>query len=239
MKLLSVNADAKTIKGTKQGFLTGILYLAPHRVSGYNMCSGASLGCSSACLYTAGRGKMSNVQQARIRKTRYFMEQRALFMHDLRMDIQRLVYKAQRKGMLPVVRLNGTSDYPWENTGIMDEFPDVQFYDYTKILKRAYKYGRGDMPYNYHLTFSRSESNMTDCWMALSNGCNVSFVFDKVPTNYVWNARNAWDHVPVTYKVIDGDQDDLRFLDPDGVIVGLKAKGQARKDTSGFVLQEK
>tara|TARA_R100000995_G_C3467446_1_gene116482 strand:- start:22 stop:732 length:711 start_codon:yes stop_codon:yes gene_type:complete len=236
MNLLSVNNDAKTIKGVKRGVMTGILYLAPHKISGYNMCAKASNGCAESCLYTAGRGKMSNVQHARIRKTKYFMEHRKLFMHELRLDIKKLIAKASRKDMLVAIRLNGTSDFPWETTGIMDEFPDVNFYDYTKIPKRAYLYGKNQLPKNYHLTFSRSENNMKDCWMALSNGCNVSFVFKNVPKHYIWGPRTAWDHVPIKYEVIDGDQDDLRFLDKKYVIVGLKAKGEARNDTSGFVI---
>lgn len=236
MSLLTIANDAKTVKGQKRGYLTGILYLAPHKVSGYNLCAGASAGCIKSCLYTAGRGKMSGVQQARIRKAKYFMEHRDLFMHELEININKLKAKAERENMKVAVRLNGTSDFPWETTGIMDKFPNVKFYDYTKIPKRAYQYGRGNMPHNYHLTFSRSESNMKDCWMAMEHGCNVSFVFKDVPKHYIWGPRTAWDHVPIQYEVIDGDQDDLRFLDPKGVIVGLKAKGDARKDTSGFVI---
>ena len=236
MSLLSVNSDAKTIKGVKRGVVTGILYLAPHKVSGYNMCAGASQGCIQSCLYTAGRGKMSSVQHARIRKTKYFMECRDLFLHELAIDIKKLHIKAMRKNMLTAVRLNGTSDFPWETTSIMDDFPDVQFYDYTKIPKRAYLYGEGKLPKNYHLTFSRSESNMADCLMALAHGCNVSFVFKSLPTQYTVDSCKSWDYSPVTYKVVDGDQDDLRFFDEKNVIVGLKAKGEARKDTSGFVI---
>ena len=236
MALLTIANDAKTIKGEKRGVMTGIQYLAPYKESGYNMCPSASQGCIQSCLYTAGRGKMSTVQYARLRRTRMFMEDRENYLKHLAKEIDKLWRKATRKGMLAAVRLNGTSDYPWETTGIMDDFPHVYFYDYTKVPKRAYLYGQGKLPKNYHLTFSRSESNMSDCWVALSNGCNVSFVFKKVPEHYIWGPRSAWCHVPIKYEVIDGDKDDLRFLDERNVIVGLKAKGEARNDTSGFVL---
>ena len=242
MKYLSVDADAKTIKGKKKGYITGILFLAPHTLSGYNLCPEASEGCSKACLYTAGRGRMLMVQRARIRKTIEFMENRPEFLNGLRDDIKKLCLKANRKGMLPAVRLNGTSDFPWEKTGIIDEFPEVQFYDYTKILKRAYKAGQKGpfkdrrWPKNYHLTFSRSETNMIECWSAISAGCNVSFVFKTVPSKWTWGSRTAWDHIPIKYDVVNGDEHDLRFLDPTPCIVGLKAKGEALEDTSGFVI---
>ena len=251
MKLLSVNADAKTSKGSKKGYLTGILYLAPADISGNEVCPMRSQGCTEACLYTAGRGGFSNVQASRIRKTRWYFDDRMGFLRQLVKDIQALIRKAEREGLTPVVRLNGTSDIPWERVRLepapglglkastmMEIFPDVQFYDYTKIEKRALDACRswGDWPANYHLTFSANEANRAAVWRVLGAGGNAAVVFrDKVPSGYVWPARSAWDHVPVRYDVVDGDETDLRFLDKKSVIVGLKAKGDAKKDTSGFV----
>lgn len=224
MKLLGT-ANAKTIKGEKKGYLTAVMYLAPYNQSGYQVCPKASKGCAAACLYTAGRGRMDRVQQSRIRKTLMFFQEKERFMSQLERDIEALIRKADREDMTPCVRLNGTSDIPWERIKygndkktIFEKFPAVQFYDYTKRVKR-------DPPPNYHLTFSLSEDNDDEAKEALKRGMNVAVVFRSpdFPSEF-------WGH-----KVIDGDETDLRFIDPDGVIVGLKAKGDAKSDTSGFV----
>jgi len=237
-QLLSINSDTKTSKGTKYGYLTGILYLAPAKISGRNFCPNASEGCASACLYSAGRGKFSNVQQARIKKSRYFIEHRDEFMLNLINSIEKLIRKAKRENLIPVVRLNGTSDIAWENIkinnygynqSIFELFSDVQFYDYTKSIKRAtanYKYGKKIIP-NYHLTFSQSESNFSAVLnlVDLYKAVNVAVVFDKLPSKYLGRT------------VINGDLSDLRFKDAEGVIVGLVAKGDAKKDNSNFVVR--
>ena len=168
MKLLTT-ANYKTVKGEKLGYLTGILYLAPAKISGYEVCPRRSAGCTEACLYTAGMGKFSNVQQARIKKTKQFFEDRDNFLMQLRKDITALVRKAKKTNMTPAVRLNGTSDIEWTRFGIMEEFPDVQFYDYTKVLNRL----KQPIPKNYHITFSKSEDNEMDCRWALNLGFNV------------------------------------------------------------------
>jgi hypothetical protein len=122
-----------------------------------------------------------------------------------------------------VFRLNGTSDLAWEKYTIGDQnifelFPDVQFYDYTKVLgRKVQKYK------NYHLTFSAADGNDTDVEKAVAAGMNVAMVFDKLPETYMGR------------PVFNADETDLRFLDPAGVIAGLKAKGRAKKDTTGFV----
>lgn len=224
--LLGIGTDAKTSKGADYGYLTGILYLAPASISGWEVCPSRSEGCTQACLFTAGRGAFSNVQNARIRKTQLLFNNRAEFLKVLRNDIRLLVEKANKLNMKPCVRLNGTSDLGWEGIAkdIIEEFSDVQFYDYTKVLARMLRYCDGKFPKNYHLTFSRSESNQDACDTVLQKGGNVAAVFGTVPSLY-----NG-------YKVIDGDKNDLRFLDGSNVIVGLKAKGKARLDNSGFVI---
>lgn len=229
MKLLTVG-NTKTIKGEKKGFRTFILHLAPSDLSGYNVCPMASTGCRLACLNTAGRGKFDMTQNARIRKTRQFFEDRETFMSELVKDIQSAIRNAERDNLIPVFRLNGTSDIRWENVpvggydNIMKMFPDYQFYDYTKIENRRM------LPANYHLTFSRSEENDKA----------VSRLIDNTLTNIavVFSTKKGAD-LPRTYKgrvVVDGDETDLRFLDPSDVIVGLRGKGDAKKDTSNFVV---
>ena len=226
MKLLGVNSDAKTTKGTKYGYLTGILYLAPAKQSGFEVCPSRSVGCTEACLYTSGHGSFQNVKDARIRKTQWLFNDRPGFLQALRADVKALVKKAEKQGLVPCVRLNGTSDIGWEGVAndLMAEFSNVQWYDYTKIQARMMRYLEGKMPSNYHLTFSKSENNWDKCLEVLKHGGNVAAVFNKLPEKFMG------------YAVIDGDKSDLRFLDPFNVIVGLKAKGMARKDKSGFVI---
>jgi hypothetical protein len=220
-KLLST-ANPKIQKGTKLGYLSFILHLAPSDLSGKNTCPKATKGCIAACLNTAGRGGMfkrgentNMIQKARIRKTEYFFNDRAGFLADLEADIRKAVRFAERKGLIPVFRLNGTSDLSWEKYGIIDKFPTVQFYDYTKVL------GRKTSQYpNYHLTFSKADGNDADVAEALLQGMSVVAVYDKIP-----------EGVP------SADETDLRFLDPKGIMLGLKAKGRAKKDYSGFVIR--
>lgn len=224
MKLLTVG-NTKTVKGEAMGYMTFIMHLAPSTLSGYNTCPMASKGCAAACLNTAGRGRFTATQEARIRKTRWFFEDRPTFMAQLVKDIQAAIRKAERETMIPVFRLNGTSDIRWENVpvggrrNIMEMFPSQTFYDYTKLQNRV------NLPSNYHLTFSRSEENYTAVDTMMAQGYNTAIVFDSLPA--VYNG----------YKVIDGTETDLRFLDPKNVIVGLLAKGKAKKDLSGFTVQ--
>ena len=224
MKLLST-ANPKIQKGSKLGYLSFILHLAPADLSGKETCPKRTAGCSAACLNTAGRGGMfrrgentNTIQQARIRKTRQFFEDRAAFMEQLEKDINLGIKQAARLGLTPVFRLNGTSDLAWEKYGIIEKFPQVQFYDYTKVLGRKVSHLK-----NYHLTFSAADGNDADVARAVDQGMNVAAVFDRLPEEYMGR------------EVIDADDHDLRFLDPLGVIAGLKAKGRAKKDTSGFV----
>lgn len=225
MKLLTID-NYKTTKGEKLNVLTGILYLAPANISGNEVCPMRSQGCTSACLYTAGHGIFTNVQSARIRKTKMFFENREEFIKILKDDINKLSKKAEKINMLPAVRLNGTSDIEWTRFDIIQSFPKVQFYDYTKVKKRMFS----NTIHNYHLTFSRSESNDADCNEVLSKGYNVAYVFNTKKGKPLPETFN-------NYKVVDGDETDVRFMDPCSSIIGLRAKGDAKKDESGFVIK--
>lgn len=270
MELLTTG-NPKVLKGTEQGYLTSILHLAPARLSGYNVCPGASLGCTFACLNTAGMGGIvkigedtNDIQQARIRKTQWYFQDRPSFMKQLAKDIMSAVRLAKAHKLIPAFRLNGTSDIRWEYSGIMEQFDGEQFYDYTKIANRR------DIPANYHLTFSRSESNEHLVPQAFDAGMNVAVVFrkdgPKVKRIYTLEERLAnrlkreqrmakrdpnrpkkpktlrkidlsW--VPSTFynmPVFNGDNSDLRFLDPKGSVIALMAKGNAKYDTSGFIV---
>jgi len=224
-KLLNIDNNAKTVKGQKKGYKTAILYLAPSTQSGFNTCPMASEGCKKACLYTAGHGAFNNVQQGRINKTRWYIQERNTFMAQLRKEISNHIKNCSNKGFIPCIRLNGTSDISFENTGIFEEFPNVQFYDYTKIYKRALKYVNGQYPSNYHLTYSLNEDNYKEAFDILLKGGNISAVF-----------RNELPKTYKGYKVINADETDLRFTDDNNIIAGLMAKGKAKKDYSGFVL---
>jgi hypothetical protein len=210
--------------------------LAPANLSGYETCAKRTVGCTAACLNLAGRGGMFKkgestnvIQEARKRKTRLFFENRAEFMSLLLKDITLAIKQSKKLGLTPVFRLNGTSDLSWEKYEIVEGrnifqmFPDVQFYDYTKILGRKIK-----MIANYSLTFSAADGNDADVYAAIQQGYNIATVFGIKKTL----------PMPETYlglPVFNGDESELRFLDPKGVIVGLYAKGKAKKDTTGFV----
>lgn len=243
--LLSVNADSKTVKGMAMGFLTGILYLAPGQLAGVgNVCPHASKGCLSSCLFTAGRaGIFKAINESRINRTRFFYYERAAFVAQLKGEIAAVVRKASREGLRPVVRLNGTSDLPWEKLcpELFAEFPDVKFYDYTKNVRRASSYAAGEFPKNYSLTFSLSESNRDEAEKAIKAGVNVAVVYDG-PT--VRNKPLALNNGMNPRPWFSADESDLRFLDPVGKdgrgrFGILKAKGKAKKDETGFVVRMK
>jgi hypothetical protein len=229
MKLLTT-ANAKIRKGEKLGFQTFGIHLAPANLSGFNVCKDASVGCAASCLNTAGMGAFSNVQLARIEKTRLFFKDKSLFMSQLIKEISSAVKSAQKKNLVSTFRLNLTSDLPWEKIklngkNIFEMFLDCQFYDYTKTPERMTSFLAGEMPKNYHLTFSRSENNGAIAESILKSGGNVAMVFRKtLPSSYLGA------------EVVNGDETDLRFLDGKGKIVGLVEKGKAKKDESGFVI---
>jgi hypothetical protein len=239
MKLLSTG-NPKVLKGLKEGFNTYILHLAPASLSGHNTCPKATEGCKAACLNTAGRGGMFKkgentnvIQKARIRKTIQFFTARESFMQDLVKDIELAIKQSIKKNLVPVFRLNGTSDISFEKyevvrngvlyRNIFSAFSDNIFYDYTKVLGRKVT----DIS-NYSLTFSAADGNDNDVAKAINQGYNIATVFGikktlPMPEEYMG------------LPVFNGDESDLRFLDPKGVVVGLYAKGKAKKDESGFV----
>jgi len=197
-----------------------IMYLAPHTMSGVNICPFASKGCAAACLNTAGRGRFDNVQQARLQRTLHYLSDRVGFLRQLRAEV---LYHATLHDKI-AIRLNGTSDLNFNPfiRNVAQVVPHVVWYDYTKSVAQAVK--ALEIP-NYHVTFSRSETNDVDCLKCLSLGINVAVVFrNKLPKT--WKG----------FEVIDGDESDTRFLDRSGVVVGLLAKGKGIKDKSGFVV---
>jgi hypothetical protein len=230
--LLTIQGNPKLIKGDKlhDDWKTAIMHLHPNSTK---ICPYQDIAkCKTACLNTAGRGgifkkgETTNViQEARKRRTKLFLETPELFLEQLYEEILKFEAKAKREGKRPCVRLNGTSDIQWEyqelqGRTVFDTFPDIQFYDYTKIPTRKVSHIK-----NYHLTWSYSEANKKYAsWFDKLN-YNIAVVF-----NYA---------LPLWYKgrkVIDGDKYDQRFLDEPNVVVGLTAKGKAKKDTSGFVI---
>jgi len=221
------DSNPKVAKNMKKGVLTAPLHLAPANLSGFNVCASASPACIEACLHTAGNpAYMAGKERARIAKTRLYFEQRQAFLCLLFEDIFWLSLRANRQGLYAGIRLNATSDIPWERVKYEGESVidfcqrlGVAPYDYSKIKKRA-------MNPAYHITYSRTESNDSDCIEVLNAGGNVAVVFDKLPET--WNG----------FPVIDGDESDWRPGDGSGVVVGLKAKGRARHDyESGFVVR--
>jgi hypothetical protein len=233
MNLLSTVANAKI---EKTNAVTGgqHLYAELSLYPNYTICAGSkSAQCMDACLKHAGRGVFPNVKDARQRKTEWFMAQPTGFKVQLVSEIESLIKKASKQGKAVRLRLNCFSDIAWESEacvrngtgylGFPQAFPEVEFYDYTKRANRL-----GKTPSNYHLTFSYSgvDSYAKQVEVAQKSGANMAVVFYK--------------NLPVTFKgkpVIDGDLHDARIDDPQGVIVGLRAKGPARQDMTGFVVR--
>jgi len=247
----------KAIKAAKFGYLNAINYMAPYDSAGVgNLCPDATEGCRNLCLgRESGQAAMvsratgtNGVRDSRERKARYFMAERQSFMAEMLLHVARNARLAQRLGLTLAVRPNGSTDVAWEGIrlfvtpefaaqlsrisglavtsglhSLFTAFPTIQFLDYTKSARRM----KRQLPANYDLTFSRSETNEADCLEVLASGRNVAIVFGGgLPAT--WRG----------YPVINGDEHDLRHLDPRGVVVGLTPKGlKAKRDTSGFVLR--
>ena len=228
-KLLSDGStNAKTKKNSIKTF---IMYLRPFTLNskGINICSHASVNCAAVCLETAGHGAFASVQNARAKRTEFYINNRREFLMQLSYEIMKKYTTAKRRGEKIAFRLNGTSDLDFvyllnKYTGLdISQLSDwATFYDYSKNLHRVIRYKDHK---NYTVTFSRSESNHAETDQAIKLGINVAAVFSgDLPQRY----KGA--------KVVDGDSSDLVMLYNKGIVLGLKAKGKARKDTSGFVI---
>jgi len=217
-------------KTAKNDLETFILYMAPaDQVNGLNLCPFASAGCKASCLYSAGRGKFSNVQESRINKSKFWGYDRANFYIQLANELLKIHDKAIKQNKQIAVRLNGTSDIDhlyllerYSGIDFLDQFySSILFYDYTKNVNHISRYRNT----SYKITFSRSETNEAEAKKVLKMGGNIAVVFaGELPKFYLG------------YPVINGDLTDLRYFDPINVVVGLKAKGDAKKDRSGFVV---
>jgi hypothetical protein len=233
----------KVAKGTKRGYLTAVCYLAPGNTSeaygGIDVCPWRTEACSIFCLgKTSGQLALPCGQNAEAWKTLLFLHSRAQFLDILRDDVARLERRAHKMGKVPTVRLNGSSDIPWERVAptLMSAFPAVQFYDYTKSEARVRAYLAGaPWPKNYHLTYSRGEADSDNKLAGLLDlGAVVAIVFDNTPDTWTIDVGLGEEH----YGVTDGDETDLRFLDPPGTVCALTPKGhKIKKDTSGFVVR--
>jgi hypothetical protein len=235
-KLLTQGGDNTKLRksdGAESGYITYGLSLAPNKLSGYQVCPHASAGCIKSCIYTSGMGGVfRNIPRSRIAKTRLFFQNRELFLSMLFKELYSARRKAKKLGKKLAVRLNVFSDLPWEKLcpELFWVFPDVQFYDYTKSFQRSMSHATDRaFPANYHLTFSRSETNGEEAKRVLLVGGNVAVVFDRASKG---NLPETWSG----FRVINGDATDLRFLDEQGVVIGLFAKGKGRRDTTGFVV---
>lgn len=225
-----LSPGATNTKTAKNDLETFILYMAPaDQVIGLNLCPFASPGCKASCLYSAGRGKFSNVQESRINKSKFWGYNREAFYIQLANELLKIHDKAIKQNKQIAVRLNGTSDIDhldllrrYSGIDFLETFyENLLFYDYTKNYNHIKKY----LGSTYKITFSRSETNELDAYRILKDGGNVAIVFaDELPET--WNG----------FPVINGDETDLRYFDPINVVVGLKAKGDAKKDVSGFVV---
>jgi hypothetical protein len=224
-----LSTSFKIEKGEKFGYLSTVMYMSPSWESGHNMCAFASPNCADKCLgKTSGYMSMPTHKRARIARTDVFWDNRELFTDILIRDIETFLRKAERMNMIPCARLNGATDRRWE-----EDIPEVfdypiQWYDYTKDHPRMIEYLDGNLPPNYHLTFSRSEENEPIARYIAELGGNVAVVF--ADANY---PNTYWD-IPI----VSGEESDLRFKDPPNRIVALKARGGALKDHSGFVVRD-
>ena len=238
-KLMFTDGNPKTdknkhIKDLDQ-YLIKRLNFAPAKISGYEVCASKSKGCEGACLHEAGNPvHMPQKTLGRVNRTLFYFKERAKFLSMMTREIRNHEINCKKHRLKPVIRLNTTSDIMFENHKIMELFPNIQFYDYTKHFKRMIKYLKGQLPKNYHLTFSRNEANDFQTTQVLKAGGNVAVVFrNKLPKTYKG------------FKVINGDEHDLRFLDDKNVVVGLKEKltlnkqGKLDRDQSGFVVDLK
>lgn len=241
MRLLT-ESNAKTERGRKYGYRTAVLHLLPHRMLGIgNVCPHASEGCAASCLVTSGRLRFYRVRNAMTTRTELFYNDRDAFLEMLREDIEMLQRRARKSGLKPAVRLNGTSDIPWERfahwggKNLMDLFPKVQFYDYTKNPDRALRaWSEKDWPKNYYLVFSRSEENEADVRVLIQHGVPIVMVLRNTELKKQWLKQKTIAGGAV--RIVDGDLHDLTFKHPRNSVIVVRAKGRAKHDDTGFVI---
>jgi len=226
MKLLTKSFKTEKSDNANLGYLQCIQYLAPHKLSGHNLCPNASQGCIDSCLNTSGRGQMNSVQKARLNRTLFFFQDRIKYKEQLLQEVLSFKKKCIKQNKKAAIRLNGTSDLDWQRLyPELFEIDDIQWFDYTKSKLRYEKFLDGQLQENYHLTFSYGKPEDEEfCVQVLRNGGNVAVVFH--------NKANKWKR----FQCIDGDAHDLRFLDSRGKVVALQAKGKAKRDNTGFVV---
>ncbi len=228
--MLRLDGSTKVIKGNRLGYRTAILYLAPANMSGVNVCPMAiTAQCADACLNTAGRGAMSGVQMSRLRKTLFWMQYQSEAIALIKSEIAMFAARAEKQGFTLLIRLNGTSDIRFENYGIVQSFPNVQFYDYTKLANRR------NIPANYDLTFSYSgvKAYAPQAQIAVNNGMRLAVVFrSRAVVLELLEFQATFQGLPI----VDGDDTDIRHIDPLHSAVALYAKGKAKHDYSGFVI---
>lgn len=234
-------SNAKLSKSDKSGnnILTYGLSLAPANASGFNLCPMASTGCKIGCLYQSGQANIfpRTILPPRIAKSRLLRMHPEVFQTRLMTELGSAARRADKLGARLFVRLNVFSDIQWEKEipALFSQFPQITYYDYTKLANRMMRFISGDFPVNYHLTFSRSENNWEDCLKVLAAGHNVAVPFH---VKYSWKSKQPLPPMFEGFEVIDGDISDLRPLDPTGKIVGLRVKGpKAKADfSSGFII---
>lgn len=241
---LLTKKNIKIEKSIEFGYYSAILHLSPANSSGYEVCPGRSAGCTNACNNGSGWGRFDSCQGARIKKTIKLFENRPEFISQLHKSINSHVVSCKNKGLKPAIRLNGTSDLPWWSRKygcIIQAHPEVQFYDYTKVLgylnpakSKATKLD------NYFQVFSRSENNMRSVKKAISWGYSVAVSFEL----------NENKELPKSFMglpVVNGDKHDLLFTHKNQCIVGLRFKHprdknihhrmkMLKRDLSGFTV---
>jgi len=231
-----IGNNFKCKKGEKRGVLTAVAHLAPAKESGYNVCPFAT-SCPDTCIKKTGRMVSKAARIARISRTVFFKMFQEEFFDQLRMELDRHIWLAKVKDMTPAVRLNGTSDVPWEDYGIIQEYEGIQWYDYTK-----YPLELRNPPSNYHLTYSVSEEpdSVGRALEYLAQGHTAAIVVQSMEGNTRGTAIRAADGLIERgdlfgFPTVSGDETDVRFWDPPGHWVVLHAKGPAARDTTGFV----
>lgn len=218
--------NAKTVKGESLGFGSFLFMGAPHTESGYNACASSTAGCREACIFYAGRGAFDTVKQARIRKTILYFTKRREFLELVNKDIKSAIRWSKKNDLTPCFRLDGTTDLGIARY-FVNEYPDNQFYDYTKVITRLNKASKS---VNWHTTFSLSEkTTVKQMKVLLASPSNIAVPFRNVP--------EAGRRV-LGRRIENGDENDLRFLDGHKKIITLKVKGRGRKSTNEFIVND-